>query len=231
MRSLFVLLAASSALAGVLVASSEARAQEPPPPPSTSATSTPPLATPGTTTTGGTTTEATTVAGVTQGEPLPSVGITISPLHLILPVVELTVEPRLTNKISVAAIVGYGSIKQDVLFESFRFKVYELGGQFRYYVLGDYRHGMQLGAELLYIKVSTDGNSTGTIKVSGIGEGLAAGPFVGYKIATRVGFTFDAQLGAEFAVVRAHASDSSSSASNSDSKVFPLLNLNVGWSF
>ena len=84
--------------------------------------------------------------------------------------------------------------------------------------------------------VDTDNaNYAGTVKVSGTGSGLAVGPLIGYKLVTSVGFTFEAQGGVQFAAVKADAkaSDGASSAqaSDSDSSVFPLLNLNIGWTF
>jgi hypothetical protein len=90
-------------------------------------------------------------------------------------------------------------------------------------VLGDFRHGMQLGAELLYLHLS-DAN----LSVSG--EGLAVGPFVGYKYTADVGFTFDTQLGVEHIGARAQG-NAGSTAPASDSTNILLLNINVGWSF
>lgn len=78
-----------------------------------------------------------------------------------------------------------------------------------YYVLGDFEHGMQLGAEAIYLYL--DGDGTSSIQVSG--AGFALGPFVGYKTATNIGFTFDAQLGVEYLVASGNASDGTNSAS------------------
>jgi hypothetical protein len=70
------------------------------------------------------------------------------------------------------------------------------------------------------------------VDVTGVGEGFAVGPLVGYKLVTSGGFTFLAQGGIEYVAVRAEASNTSgSSASKSDSRLIPLLNLNLGWSF
>ena len=63
--------------------------------------------------------------------------------------------------------------------------------------------------------------------LSAKGEGVAVGPFLGYKYTADVGFTFDAQLGIE----RVFAKATSGSSNASDSTYVPLLNLNVGWSF
>ncbi len=150
--------------------------------------------------------------------------LTFSPIHLFFPVLELTGEFRISDKVSVAAIVGVGSYSETVNFIKVSATVFEAGAHLRYYVVGDFRHGMQIGAELLYLHLS-DPN------LSAKGEGLAIGPFVGYKYTADVGFTFDCQLGIEHVGVRASASSGTSSASNSDSSVIPLLNINIGWSF
>ena len=152
------------------------------------------------------------------------VSITVSPIHLILPIVEVTGEFRVADKVGVAGIAGAGTIPQanssPPLFGL------ELGGQFRYYVLGSFIHGLQLGAELLLAHVR---GSIGA--ATGAGTGISISPFLGYKIASNVGFTFDAQLGPSFNVAGASASQGGQTASASNSGVGVLLNLNIGWSF
>jgi len=166
--------------------------------------------------------------------------ITFSPIHLVLPVVELTGELRLQHGLSVAAIAGVGSVTLEqrtmtstgfVTTDKQRFSVWELGGQFRWYPIGSFDHGMQLGVEFLYAHVS--GTSVASPTTSGVGSGFAVGPFIGYKIATNIGFTFDAQLGVEWIGARATAKDSATGDANSttSSAFIPLVNLNVGWSF
>ncbi len=167
------------------------------------------------------------------------VSITFSPIHLLFPVFELTVEARIAHKLGVAIVAGGGTISSDdveyddgsgVRTEEITATVWEAGAQVRYYVFGGFDHGMQLGAEALYVHVSVD--DVGSTNVSGTGEGLGIGPFVGYKIATRAGFTFDGQLGLQYYAVQAEASDDTGeSASDEESAVAPMLNLNVGWSF
>jgi hypothetical protein len=149
-----------------------------------------------------------------------------------MPVFELTAELRLHNNIGLALIAGTGEVRTtDSLNNSYSFKVYELGGQFVAYPISNFDDGLQLGAELLYVSVDTK-DYPGTVKVSGSGEGLAMGPFVGYKVGLKGGFTFVVQGGFEYVTMRAKASDSSgTTASGSDNSVIPLLNLNLGWSF
>jgi len=145
--------------------------------------------------------------------------LTVSPIHLTLPVVELTAEARVHDKIGIAVIGGAGKYS-DPNVSGISATVFEAGAQIRYYVIGDFRHGMQLGGELLYLHLYDD-------RVAISGEGLAVGPFIGYKIMIDAGFTFDAQVGFERITARA---DGNGSTAN-DKTIIPLLNLNVGWSF
>lgn len=162
--------------------------------------------------------------------------LTISPLHLILPVAELTGEYRLTDKIGIAAVLGAGAVTVESGSGSSKstdsFTVYEAGISGRYYILGSFIHGMQLGAEVLYVHISGDGVGDSS-SISGTGQGLAIGPFAGYKIATNIGFTFDAQLGYAYYLLGADAEDSDTGETDSASASGHglLLNLNVGWSF
>jgi hypothetical protein len=154
-------------------------------------------------------------------EELKTVAITISPVHLAFPMVELTGEFRVGRKLGIAAIVGAGEATDSV--SDVTVKVYEFGASARYYLLGNFRHGMQIGGELLYVKANTKDTN---IRVSG--EGFGVSPFLGYKWQHRSGFTIDTQLGITYIAVRAKAE--STNQMEEDSKVGALLNLNVGWS-
>ena len=68
--------------------------------------------------------------------------------------------------------------------------------------------------------------------VAGIASGFAVGPFLGYKWITRIRFTALVLSGVQFLAVRANAKDDAGNgASASDSRIGPLLNLDVDWSF
>jgi hypothetical protein len=153
----------------------------------------------------------------------PTVSVTISPVHLILPIVELTGELRLREQVSAAVILGGG--RRDV--ENFPATQLNAGVQGRWYALGTFRHGLQVGGELLYEHVAVHDTPPTTIVVAG---GLGIGPFVGYKIATRSGFTFDGQLGARYMVTVGRITGEEPLPGDVD-RWLPLLNLNVGWSF
>ena len=88
---------------------------------------------------------------------------------------------------------------------------------------------MQLGVEALYVHASAD--DVDSSSVSATAQGLAIGPYVGYKFIADVGFTFNAQLGVQYVTARGEAASDTESASASDSNIVPLLNLNIGWSF
>jgi hypothetical protein len=167
-----------------------------------------------------------------EQEPEHKLSITLSPIHLALPMVELTGEYAVQRKVGAAGIVGVGQVTvEDSLGSESTFTALELGAQGHYYALGDFDHGLQLGLEALYLYVSGDSDSDSS--VSGTGAGLALGPYVGYKFAASFGLTFNAQAGVQYLVVKADAEDADTgeTAEDGDSEVIPLLNLNVGWSF
>jgi hypothetical protein len=155
------------------------------------------------------------------------VSVTWSPVHLSLPLVELTGEYRLAPSWSAAVIGGIGSVTAETdPGEEETLDAFELGAQGRYYFLSPRKHEPHAGVEALWMHVSGDID-----EVSGEAAGLAVGPFVGYKYTANFGLTFDIQAGYQFLAIRAEATDGTTSDSASDSKGLVLLNLNLGWSF
>ena len=155
-----------------------------------------------------------------HADDLPRVSVTVSPVHLILPVGELTAELRVHDRIGIAAIAGAGAVRVDGIED--RITVYEGGLSARYYVTGSFRTGLQLGAEAIYLHANTTGD-TMAVKA----EGLGLAPFTGYKWTARSGLTLEGQLGVTYVAVRAK----SDTASDDDSRVGPMLNLNIGYGF
>jgi hypothetical protein len=146
------------------------------------------------------------------------VSITFSPVHVFLATAEVTGEGRVLDKLGVAGILGVG-VPSGVT-------TVEVGASGRYYVVGSFDPGMQLGAELLYVHASLrEGGVVAT------GDAGAFGPFVGYKIAARFGLTFETQLGVQYRVVSARVTEGAPSTTASDDGLIALLNLNLGWSF
>lgn len=164
----------------------------------------------------------------------PLVSLTLSPLHLTLPLFEVMGEVRLAPALGASLILGAGQVSIETEqgytdeTEETDLAAYEVGAQATWYPLDDFE-SLQLGAEALYVHVSGEDIQG---DVSGVGQGLAVGPYVGYKLLTGVGFTFFAQLGVQRLTVRAKAeNDVGQTADNSSDKWIPLLNLNAGWSF
>ena len=152
------------------------------------------------------------------------VALTISPLHLIIPMFELTGEYAVTNRLGLAGVLGLASVRSTSAGVTESALVFELGAQARYYLVGNFNHGMQLGAELMYVGGSSGGSASGVGSTAG---GILVGPFVGYKIAAKFGLTFEIQGGVEYLTV----TGSSAGGNATISGLIPLVNINLGWSF
>lgn len=148
---------------------------------------------------------------------------TISPFHLVLPVVEITGEFAIEKRqdMSMGGILGYGSYDGASIFE--------IGLQYNYYALGNFQHGMQIGAELLYVNGSPSSSSPGYVNANG----ASLGTYLGYKAAADFGLTFNAQGGIALLVYsRAQAGYYYGvSGYRTAVELGPLVNLNIGWSF
>lgn len=149
----------------------------------------------------------------------PSVSLTFSPIHLSLPLVEITAEYNVAPHAGIAVIGGVGKVTSGNVTAS----AYEAGGQFNYYLLRRFT-GLHAGVEAMYMHLDNV-----NIDSSVTAGGLSIGPYLGYKVAASFGLTFIAQLGVDF--LAAKASSTMSSQTASERTVFPLLNLNLGWSF
>jgi hypothetical protein len=148
--------------------------------------------------------------------------VSVSPLHLVFPILQVTAEYRFFPQVSLAAIGGWGSVS---ITEDDEFDVGELGGQARYYPFKGRRHEPHAGVEVMKIWVSDEPNE-GTLE--GFGSALALGPFLGYKYTASQGFTLDSQIGYSALVleVGSETGDRGSAAAG-----ILLVNLNLGWSF
>lgn len=158
-----------------------------------------------------------------------SFSLTLSPFHLAAPIVEITGEYALSPKLGVAAIGGLGSLEVEYSNgEKEDIGALELGGQAVYYALGSFRHGLQLGGELLWIKV--DPPKEGGVEVDA--NGVAVGPMVGYKFIAGFGLTSIVQVGYQWLFAKAKAeNDAGEQAESSGEDAIMLLNVNLGWSF
>ena len=158
--------------------------------------------------------------------------LTNSPIHLALPIFEFTGEYAVAPKFGVAAIGGYGGMELEksdgftVTKETI--PVLELGAQAMYYPWGDFNGGMQVGAELLWIKLFIPEDEGVVVTANGV----AVGPMLGYKWVMSFGLTFVVQGGYQFMFAQAKGVDNTGAEmeSNVDAGI-PLINLNMGWSF
>ncbi len=138
-------------------------------------------------------------------------------LHLVLPVVEINVEANVAPQVGVAGILGVGRVSQDN--PPLTATVVEGGLQGMYYFFRPFS-GLHAGVEAIYLHL---GNVD--IDSSATAAWLAAGPFLGWKFLTKIGFTAVIQAGAEFALVHADANGGTAKRR----AVYPLLNLNFGY--
>lgn len=146
-----------------------------------------------------------------------TVTLTVSPLHAIaLPMAELMAEFRPVPRLGIALIGGLGRVEANGITAT----ATEAGAQASYYVFRDFV-GMHLGGEVLYLHL---GDIEQDMTVTA--EGLSVGAFIGWKYVHASGFTFLAQGGASVIAARAESMNSSAE----QQKVYPLLNLNLGWS-
>ncbi|MBA3457629.1 MAG: hypothetical protein H0T42_31395 [Deltaproteobacteria bacterium] len=161
---------------------------------------------------------------------LPKFTVMWAPLRAVIPLVEFTFEYRVMPKLGVSLTLGAGTRTiEDQAGTEYSGTEIDVGGQVRYYLLGNFRHGMQLGAEVLEEYVNFEDLPAGVGAAAG---GFTVGPFIGYKFATGVGFTFEAQAGVRYVVVEPEAQGGVGSPGfTTEDKVLPLVHLNVGWSF
>jgi hypothetical protein len=159
--------------------------------------------------------------------PARSWAVTTSVPHLLFPILEVTVERRLSSNLGVAVMVGAGKVTaESAVGVENTFRAFELGLSARYYVLGNFASGMQVGGAIEYLGLK--GDNLNNTMVSGSGSGLLVAPFIGYKHTWSGGLTFDGQLGPGFVAARAEADNG---AMTEENNTFAYLNLNLGWSF
>lgn len=210
------IIAVSTVLAALTTLTSTAAAQNhsPAPAPQTQQQPAPPV----------TATQTTATPQVQQeAAPEVSTALTISPFHLIAGMLEVTGEFALGPKSSAAAIAGAGlSAGSGVAALQF-----ELGGQYRQYLTGDFRSGFHVGAEGLGIMSmigTTGGAGASIIEIRLL-------PMIGAKHTFGSGFTLEGQFGAGYQFVMGAISGPGGSVSGAATGPTAMLNINAGWSF
>lgn len=160
--------------------------------------------------------------------PVRTMSMTISPLHAIVPAGEGKTEFLLTPRQSFAVVGGAGRLVTASANESV---FWELGGQYNYYLMGDFQQGLQLGGELLVVQLSEARSASS--RFDGKVTGYQLSPYIGYKVIMDVGFTFTAQAGYGAVLLRGDVTDSTDGEQRRGSKWEHngLFNLGIGWSF
>ena len=145
------------------------------------------------------------------------------------PFYEVTVESAIDSTFGIALIGGYGEVTTAGrgVFDR-ESGLYEIGVSSRYYMVGSFAHGMQLGFESTYLGGHAEQDN---LSFALTPTGLTVGAFIGYKYLAPFGLTPDTQLGASEVF---HGTDStvpSAGRAFSESETRPLLNINFGRSF
>ena len=163
-------------------------------------------------------------------QPLQNVSVSVAIAKLLLPMLEVEAEVRLGTLLGLSAFGGVGQVSVDTAEDgNEELAVYELGGKVLFYPLEPFEN-LHLGAELLYLHVSSDELGEGD-DIEGFGTGIAVGPLLGYKTISEKGFTFVVQGGVARVALHAEAESETDRAEDDDTSWVPLLNLNLGWSF
>jgi hypothetical protein len=152
-----------------------------------------------------------------------------APLRLIVPLVEVTAEYRVRDHLGVSVTLGAGKRTVEATGTEISGTEIEGGLQVRYYILRPFS-GLQVGAEVLdeYVRFKEPLPMNVAAVAAG---GVTVGPFVGWKLLSGSGFSFEAQLGARYVVVDPPVTGMAGGAPPIDSRWLPLLHLNAGWSF
>jgi hypothetical protein len=149
------------------------------------------------------------------------------PLFLRAPIGELVGEVDVGRRVAIAALMGVGwtAVRSPTL--TTHFIVYDAGAQLQYYLLGTFRHGLHIGAELLYFHYDSPFTHQDPI----VGDAIQVGPFAGYKRVLNRGFTLEGQIGYQRRRVWQSTSGEPASSPLLRTGSGLLLNLRFGWSF
>lgn len=158
-------------------------------------------------------------------------------LHSVALGLWVTHERLLDERLSLAGLLGAGFAlveRQDYdEIDLTGTPVVEAGASARYYLLGSFEHGLQAGGQTTYTHSSFGGGG-----LSGANQGLRLGAFLGYKVASEGGFTFEAQGGAQyFLPLTGDIEDQSGEEgrgvviSGTQASLSPLVQVGLGWSF
>jgi hypothetical protein len=150
----------------------------------------------------------------------PATTISVEPMFLIIPFAEITAERMVTPNVGIAATGGIGHV-----FVPIGNMLYDLGAQGNVYLVRHFA-GPHLGAELKYWWGSSGGDLVpgGPSVMSSSATERELGVYAGYKWMARYGLSATIQLGVG-------RFDVSSTSDPPSSRIVPLANLTIGWSF
>ncbi len=159
-----------------------------------------------------------------------TVTLTLSPIHVLIPMLEMQAEVRVGDFLGLSVIGGGGRLMaKNAAGKERHFGAYEYGGQIAFYPSSVFK-GLQLGAEALWMHVDV-ADVIGTDRVTGLGAGLTLGPFIGYKWIEEPGFTVFVQGGCSITAIHTPAKNTlGQDATSKEPDLLLLLNFNVGWS-
>lgn len=145
--------------------------------------------------------------------------LTIAPLWILNGEPHANIEVRVFDKWSGSLGLGYSNrATQNVEGSDVRHIAISTTGQIRYYAIGDFDHGMQVGAHYRYYWTEP---STQGVKNMVVGGHTTSG-FLGYKYITDIGFTLDFQGGIGYFVT---------SQEVAGSRPVAYWAADIGWSF
>ena len=152
--------------------------------------------------------------------------ISISPIHLMLPVVLINYSYGVTDKIAVSPSIGYGKVPISEG-SSDKFDVWDLRLGVEYYFYGSAIAGFFAGPRFEYVYVS----GTTSENVVGTGAGGSLQALIGYHWVWNPGIFLDIKLGGGYMIVKAEAEDSTTKATAEEKNFHAVIDLNIGWAF
>ncbi len=191
------------------------------------------------------------IAKTTAKRPERKIAITISALKMALGIPEISVESKVRRRISVAGSLAvgdvaatYGTNETDRFFRGpylllpTRVALAKVGFSPRWYALGDFDHGIQLGVDLsLVVGIQHDLDKRYDPFIFNHPSphiGLGVAPFVGYKYTAPFGLTVELQAGVG---ASSHLDGGLSLNPSNTSMLIPAGNglyvhaqTNIGWS-
>jgi hypothetical protein len=142
--------------------------------------------------------------------------------RLLVPIGMMGYERRVKSWLGVSGLAGIGPLSVGPQ----AYPGFQLAARAQFYPVGSFAHGMPISAEFMFAWGSgtSDGNR---VSVRTINPGVS----IGYKLETRIGFTFDIHLGARFVASRVGVRSGDIETAGYSNVAEPFFRLNAGYSF